>query len=193
MMGSGWQNVLSPQCGQGVKQIQMVLGRPKSFRISSSSVRHWASLLVWMIPWELKLSWGTVYSSPLKLGSPEVCRSIFSMIAMERRFPHMLKYLSWEQWLRAGRMASRWKSLIPHMFKSSFSSVPATFSSRTWRSSARKLVKVTPFRFRPFSWQMFQHWDRWVKSDSVSRQLVIEMLYKEVFRHLEGKKRKTSN
>ena len=111
------------------------------------------------------------------------------MTAMERRFPHMLKTLRWEQWLRAGRMASSWESMIPHRFKSSSWRVAATFSSRTWRSSGLKLVRVTPLRFRPFRWLIFGHWKRCVKSDSVSRQLVIARLSKGVFRHLEKKKK----
>ena len=191
-MGSGWENAWPSHCGQEIELIQMVLGRPKSFRISNSSARHCASLCGRRIPLDSKLSWGTGYSSLFKLGSAEVCRSIFSMIAIERRFPHMLKYLSWKQWLRAGRMASRWKSLIPHMFKSSFSSVPATFSSRTERRSALEYVRRSPVRSRPFSWLMFGHWDRWVKSDSVSWQLVIERLSKVVFRHL-GRNQETSS
>lgn len=72
-------------------------------------------------------------------------------MAMEMRFPHTLMTLSWEQWLRAGRMAVRWESMIPYRFKSSSSREPTTFSSRTWRSSGLKLVRITPLRFRPFS------------------------------------------
>ena len=32
------------------------------------------------------------------------------MTAMDRKFSHRLKYLSWEQRLRAGKMASSWES-----------------------------------------------------------------------------------
>ena len=59
-----------------------------------------------------------------------------------------------------------------------------TFSSRTWRSSGLKSVRVTPLRSRPFSWLMFGHRDRWIKSDSVSLQLVFERLSKVVLRYL---------
>lgn len=52
-------------------------------------------------------------------------------MAMEMRFPHMLMTLSWEQWLRAGRMAVRWESMILYRFMSSSFRQPATFSSRT--------------------------------------------------------------
>lgn len=53
----------------------------------------------------------------LKLGNLKVCCSSFSMMAMERRFPHRLKDMDWKQRLRAGRMALRWESLIPHCSK----------------------------------------------------------------------------
>ena len=73
------------------------------------------------------------------------------MPAVDRRFPHRLTDLSWEQRLRAGRQASSWESVIPHTSKSRSWRVAATFSSRTWRSSGLKLVRITPLRFRPFS------------------------------------------
>ena len=113
-----------------------------------------------------------------------VCRSSFSITAMDRKFSHRLKYLSREQRLRAGKMASSWESLIPHRSKSSSWRVASTFSSRMRRSSGLKSVMVTPLRPRPFSWLMFGLWDRWVKSDSVSQQLVIDRLSKGDFRHL---------
>ena len=135
VMGSGWLNVFFPQWGQGLELIQMVLGCPKSFRISSSSARHWANLLGWRIPRELKPSQGTGYSSWHTLDSTEACQGVLSMMPMERKFPHMLKKLSWKQWLRAGRMASSCESMIPHWSKYSSWSVAATFSSRPGRSS----------------------------------------------------------
>ena len=116
-----------------------------------------------------------------------VRHSSFSMMVIERRFPHRLKVLSCEQWLRTGRMDSSWKSLIPHCSKFSSWREAATCSRRTWRSTGLKSVSITPLRSRPFSWRMFGHWDRWIKSESVSQQLVIERLSKGVFRHLGRK------
>ena len=113
-----------------------------------------------------------------------MCRSSFSTPAVDRRFPHRLKDLSWEQRLRAGRKASSWESVIPHTSKSSPCMVAATFSSRTWRSSGRKSVMVTPLRSRLFSWLISGLWYRWVKSDSVSQHLVLDRLSKGDFRHL---------
>lgn len=77
----------------------------------------------------------------------------------------------WEQLLRTGRSGHmRWSPWSHTGLSPALQECLQLSSSRTWRSQW-KLVKVIPFRFRPFSWQMFQHWDRWVKSDSVSRQL----------------------
>lgn len=61
MMGSGWQNVLSPQCGQGVKQVQMVLGRPSPSEFPAvQSDTGQVYLFGWSLSW---LSWGTVQLS----------------------------------------------------------------------------------------------------------------------------------
>ena len=107
--------------------------------------------------------------------------SSFSMIAIERTFPQRLKVLSWEQQLRIGRMNSSWDSVIPHCSKFSSWRVAATCSRRMWGISGLKSVMVTPLRSRPLSWQMFGHWDRWVRSDSVSWQLVIARWSKGVW------------
>lgn len=104
-------------------------------------------------------------------------RSSFSIAAMERRFPHA-EGPELGQWLRAGRMASIWESMISHWFKSNTWRVSATCSSRTCRSSGLKSATVIPLRSKPFSWLMLGHWDRWVKSDSVRRQWVIARLSK---------------
>ena len=123
--------------------------------------------------------------SCIKPGSPVGCRTSFSMTAWTGGFPPRLKCLSWEQWLRADKMASTWEYLIPHRPKSSQSCrVAATFSSRRWRTSGLKSVTVTPLRSRPFSWLMFGLWDWWVESDSVSQLLVIDWLFKGDVRHL---------
>ena len=50
-------------------------------------------------------------------GQPEGLSSSFFMMVMERRFPHRLKDMNWKQRPRAGRMALRWESLIPHCSK----------------------------------------------------------------------------
>ena len=90
--------------------------------------------------------------SCIKPGSPVGCRTSFSMTAWTGGFPPRLKCLSWEQWLRADKMASTWEYLIPHRPKSSQSCrVAATFSSRTWRTSGLKSVTVIPFRSRPLA------------------------------------------
>ena len=130
----------------------------------------------------------TVIHTKLWLISPVMWLSSFSMMAIERTFPHRLKVLSWEQQLRTGRMDSSWDSVIPHCSKFSSWRVAATCSRRMWRILGLKSVMVTPLRSRPLSWRMFKHWDRWVRSDSVSWQLVIARWSKRVLRNL-GEKR----
>ena len=62
---------------------------------------------------EYSLRAGTLTSA----GQPEGLSSSFFMMVMERRFPHRLKDMNWKQRPRAGRMALRWESLIPHCSK----------------------------------------------------------------------------
>ena len=169
-MDSVWSNMWSPLRGQGLRVIQMLLGHPKSLRISNSSAWTWESLPSRKTPWGLTLSWGEGYHLWLKQGSPAVCCSIFSKTAMYSKLPLRLKDLSWEQQFSAGRRVSNWESLIPYSFKSNFWRLAETFSRRTGKSSRLKSVMVTPLRFRPLSWLMFRHWDRWIQSDSVSWQ-----------------------
>ena len=169
----------------GAEAKPQALGHPEALRISNSWARSSASLASRKIPWSLSLSWGAGWHSCIKPGSPVGCRTSFSMTAWTGGFLPRLKCLSWEQWLRADKMASTRESLIPHRPKCSQSwRVVATFSSRTWRTSGLKLVMVTPLRTRPFSWLMFGLWDWWVESDSVSQQLVIDRLFKGDGRHL---------
>ena len=130
----------------------------------------------------------TVIHTKLWLISPVMWLSSFSMMAIERTFPHRLKVLSWEQQLRTGRMDSSWDSVIPHCSKFSSWRVAATCSRRMQRILGLKSVMVTPLRSRPLSWWMFGHWDRWVRSNSVSWQLVIARWSKGVIRHLGRKK-----
>lgn len=85
-------------------------------------------------------------------------------------------------------MDSSWDSVIPHCSKFSSWRVAATCSRRMQRILGLKSVMVTPLRSRPLSWWMFGHWDRWVRSNSVSRQLVIARWSKGVIRHLGRKK-----
>ena len=110
--------------------------------------------------------------------------STFSRMAMERRFPHRLKALSLEQRLMAGRMASNWESMTPHCSKCSFWRVAATFFSRTWRIPGLNSVRAMTLRFRHCSCMMFRHWNRKIKSDSVSWQWVTSRLCNGIFKHL---------
>lgn len=75
----------------------------------------------------------------------------FSRTAIEMGFPQKLKVVSWEQRLKAGRMALNWGSMIPHSSKSRSWSVVQALSNRIWRGSELTLVRLTPLRPRSFS------------------------------------------
>lgn len=116
--------------------------------------------------------------------------SRFSRVAMEMGFPQKLKVVSSKQRLRAGRMVLTWESMMPQSSKSRYSRVPATFSSRIWRGTRLTLASLTPLRSRVFSSLTLGHWDRCLKSDSKSTQLVIARIFNGVFRQLGRQNKK---
>ena len=127
---------------------------------------------------------GPGYSTWLSLLSPTVwCSRLFGT-AMEMGFPQRLKVVSWEQRLREGRRALNWVSMMPHSFRSRSCRVAEVHSIRTCRGSKLRLVRLTPLRLRSFSMLMLGHCDRYIRSDSESRQLVIHKVSRGVFRHL---------
>jgi hypothetical protein len=100
---------------------------------------------------------------------------------MEMRLPKKLNMVSWEQQLRAGRMASSWESVISHSSRSRLSRVPASVSSRAPRSSSLKSFKEQSCRCRYLSWLVLGHWDRCLKSESFSGVDLKERISKGVW------------
>ena len=117
--------------------------------------------------------------------------SRLSSTAMEMGLPQKLKVVSWEQLLREGRRALNWVSMMPHSSRSRSCRVAEVLSIRTCRGSKLRLVRLTPLRPRSFSRLTLGHCDRYVRSDSEIRQLVIDRVSRGVFRHL-GKDRAVS-
>ena len=114
VLGLRWSHMSSPQWGQGLGLTQIFLGHPKSVRISQSSAFSWTSLSWWGISENCNSPEGQDKSLDLKQATHELWHRRLSRTTMEMRFPHMLRTLSWQQWLRVGRMAVRWESMIPH-------------------------------------------------------------------------------
>ena len=80
---------------------------------------------------------------------------------------------------------------MPHSSRSSSCRVAEVLSIRTCRDSKLRLVRLTPLRPRSFSRLTLGHCDRYARSDSEIRQLVIDRVSRGVFRHL-GKDRAVS-
>lgn len=126
-----------------------------------------------------------VYSTRLSLLSPTVWRSRLSSTAIEMGLPQKLKVVSWEQWLRAGRRALNWESMMPHSSRSRSWRVAEAFSIRTQRGLELMPVRLTPLRLRSFSRLTLGHCDRCIRSASEIRHLVIDKVSRGFFRHLE--------
>ena len=125
---------------------------------------------------------GAGYSTWLILLSPTVwCSRLFST-AMEMGFPQRLKVVSWEQRLREGRRTLSWESMMPHSLRSRSCRVAKVFSIRICRGSKLRLVMLTPPRPRSFSKLTPGHCDRYVRSHTEIRQLVMDSISRGVFR-----------
>lgn len=98
--------------------------------------------------------------------------------------PQKLKVVSWEQRLKEGRRALSWESMMPHSSRSRSCRVAEVLSIRTCRGSKLRLVRLTPLRPRSFSRLTLGHCDRYFRSESEIRQLVIDRVSSGVFRHL---------
>lgn len=116
--------------------------------------------------------------------SPSVWCSRLSSMAMEMGLLQKLKVVSWKQGLREGRRALNWESMMPQSYRSRSCRVAEVLSIRTCRGSKLGLVRLTLPRPRSFSRLTLGHCDRYVRSDSEIRQLVIDRVSRGVFRHL---------
>ena len=98
--------------------------------------------------------------------------------------PQKRKVASWEQRLSEGRRALNWESMMPHSSRSRCCRVAEVLSIRTCRGSRLRLVRLTPLRPRSFRRLRLGHCDRYFRSDSEIRQLLMHRVSRGLFRRL---------